>query len=140
MLELYLVGSCSSYNSVSLCQKSWDSSSLLTLSGQTTLCRQALPLHGRYTDICLLGDDEFSKHGLSQKMCFLCSLRAHLLRLLSEERGMQDGSLTRSEIQSPPGWTPLFCHGKCSDIFSLKWGLFQKLCCFRSLLAHPLLS
>ena len=140
MLELSLVGSCSSYESVSLCQQSWESCSLLTLSVQSTLCRQTLSLQGGCTNICLLGDDECPKHGLSQKMCFLCSLHAHLHRLLSEERATQDGSLTSSESQTPPGCTPLFYRGKCLDILSLSWGLSQKLCCFWSLLAHRLQS
>ena len=36
----------------------------------------------------------------------------------SEEHGTQDGSLNSSESQSPPGWTALFCCGKCPDILS----------------------
>jgi hypothetical protein len=44
-----LIRACSSHDSVSLCQQTWESSSLLSLSGQNTLCRQALLFQGRGT-------------------------------------------------------------------------------------------
>jgi hypothetical protein len=47
MLNLSLAGACSSCDSVSLCQHSWESSSHLSSSGQSTLCRQPLLLKGR---------------------------------------------------------------------------------------------
>jgi hypothetical protein len=48
---LSLAGACSSCHSVNLCQHSWESNSLLSLSGQSTLCWQALLLHGRYREV-----------------------------------------------------------------------------------------
>jgi hypothetical protein len=48
---LSLAGSCSSCDSVSLCQQSWESSSLLSLRSQTTFCRQGLLLQGKCTDV-----------------------------------------------------------------------------------------
>jgi hypothetical protein len=42
MIKLSLIGACSSCDSVSLCQHSWESNSHLSPSGQSTLCRQAL--------------------------------------------------------------------------------------------------
>jgi hypothetical protein len=48
---LSLVRACSSSDSVSLYQQTWETSSLLSFSGQSTLCRQALLLQGRCPDI-----------------------------------------------------------------------------------------
>jgi hypothetical protein len=69
-------------------------------------------------------------------MCCLCSLHAHLHRLVSEGQGTQDGSLACSGGQSPPGQTPLLWRGRCPDVWSLKRGLSQKLCHFCSLHSH----
>jgi hypothetical protein len=51
MLDVLVVSgwSFSSCDSVSLCQHSWESNSLLSLSGQSTLCRQAFFWQGRCT-------------------------------------------------------------------------------------------
>jgi hypothetical protein len=48
---LSLVRACSSRDSVSLYQQTWETRSILSFSGQSTLCRQALLLQGRCTDI-----------------------------------------------------------------------------------------
>jgi hypothetical protein len=48
---LCLVRACSSGDSVSLYQQTWETSSLLIFSGQSILCGQALFLQGRYPDI-----------------------------------------------------------------------------------------
>jgi hypothetical protein len=117
---LSLVGACSSRDSVNLCRQSWESSSLLTLSGQSTL-QASSPLAGKVHAL---------KQGMSQKICCLCSPHAHLHRLFSKGHGTQDGSLTCSGGQSPPGQTPLLWWGRCLDIWILKQGLSQKLCCF----------
>jgi hypothetical protein len=47
MIKLSLVGGCSFCDSVSLCQDSCECNSHLSSSGQSTLCREALLLHGR---------------------------------------------------------------------------------------------
>jgi hypothetical protein len=102
-------------------------------AGKLSSCRE-----GAQTYLCspsdvqtyLLADDEVPKQGLSQKMCCLCSLHAHLHRLVSEGHGTQDGSLTCSGGQSPPGQIPLLWWGRCPDIWSPKWGLSRKLCSF----------
>jgi hypothetical protein len=77
------------------------------------------------------------KWGLSQKLCHFSILHSHLRRLVSKGPWTQDGSLTCSGSQSPPGQTPLLWQGRCLDVWSPKWGLSQKLCRFCSLLAHP---
>ena len=46
-------------------------------------------------------------------MCCLCSLQAHLHRLVSEGPRTQDGFLTCSSSQSLP---------RCPDVWSPKWG------------------
>jgi hypothetical protein len=93
---LSLVGASFSCDSVSLCQQSWEFSSLLSLSGQSTLSRQALLLQGRCTEVwssdcsltCSGGQsppgwtpllwqgrcpDVWSpKQSLSQKLCCFC--------------------------------------------------------------------
>jgi hypothetical protein len=48
---LSLVRACSSGDSVSLYKQTWEASSLLSFSGQSILCRQALFLQGRCPDI-----------------------------------------------------------------------------------------
>jgi hypothetical protein len=45
-------------------------------------------------------------------MCCLCSLHAHLHRLVSEELWTQDGSPTCSGAQSFPRWPSLLLRGK----------------------------
>jgi hypothetical protein len=55
-------------------------------------------------------------------MCCLCSLQAHLHRLVSEEHWTQDGSLTCSGGQSPPRQTTLLWQNRCPDVWSLKRG------------------
>jgi hypothetical protein len=48
---LSLVRACSSGDSVSLYQQTWETSSLLSFSGQSILCKQALFLQGSCSDI-----------------------------------------------------------------------------------------
>jgi hypothetical protein len=112
--------------------------SLPSLSGQSTLCRQGALRSVVQT--CLLAEDEGPKLGRSQKLCRFCSLYSHLGRLVSDGPGTQDGSIPCSGSQSPPRWPPLLCQGRCLNLWSPKWGLFQKQCCFCSLLAHLLQS
>ena len=97
-------------------------------AGKLSSCREGAQRSGIQT--CLLAEDEGPKQGLSQKMCCLCSLHGHLHRLVSKGQETQDGSLTCSGSQSPPGQTPLLWQGRCPDVWILKWGLSQKLCCF----------
>ena len=99
-------------------------------AGKLSSCREGAQKSGIQT--CLLALDEGQKQGLPQKMCCLCSLHAHLHRLISEGHWTQDGSLTCSRGQSPPRQTLLLF----PDVWSLKQGLSQKLCCFCSLLSH----
>ena len=49
--QLLISGACSPGDYVSLYQQTWYTSSLLSFSGQSTLCRQALLLQGRCSDI-----------------------------------------------------------------------------------------
>jgi hypothetical protein len=107
---------------------SWVSVVRVVSAGKLSSCREGAQRSG--IQICLLAEDEGPKQGLSQKMCCLCSLQAYPHRLFSEGHGTQDGSLTCSGSQSPPGQTPLLWRGRCLDVWSLKRGLSQKLCCF----------
>jgi hypothetical protein len=68
-------------------------------------------------------------------MCCLCRLHNHLHRLVSEGCGTQDGSLTCSGGQSPPGQTPLLYRRRYPDVWSPKRVMSQKLCRFCNLLA-----
>jgi hypothetical protein len=117
---LSLVRACSACDSVSLYQQTWLSSSLLSFSGQRTLCRQALLLQGRCTGIWHLdlstGRREGPKQILSQKLCFfrlsqklcsLCSPHSHLRRLVSEGSRNQDGS-PRCSGKALPGMVDTF--------------------------------
>jgi hypothetical protein len=80
-------------------------------AGKVSSCREGAQISGVQT--CLLAEDEGLKQGLSQKMCCLCCLHAHLHRLVSKGHGTQDGSLTYCGDQSPPGQTPLLWQGRC---------------------------
>ena len=96
-------------------------------SGKLSSCGDGSQRSGVQT--CLLAEDEGWKQGLSQMMCCLCTLHACLHRLVSKGHRTQDGSLSCSGGQSPPGQTPLLWRGRCLDVWSPKWGLSQKLCC-----------
>jgi hypothetical protein len=113
---------------------SWISVVRILSAGKLISCREGAQISGVHT--CFLADDEGLKQGLAQKMCCLCSLHAHLHSLVSEGHGTQDGSLTRSGGQRPPRQTTLIWRGKCPDVWSLKRGLSQKLCCFCSPHSH----
>ena len=69
-------------------------------------------------------------------MCFICSLHAHLHGLISEGQGTQDGSLTCSGGQSPPGQSPLLWQVRFLDVWCPKSVLSQKLCRFCSPHSH----
>jgi hypothetical protein len=73
---------------------------------------------------------------LSQKLCCFCSLHSPLCRLVSEGPGTQSVSFTCSGSQSPPRQAPLLWQGRFPDVWSLKQGLCQKLCCFCSPNSH----
>ena len=90
-------------------------------SGNLSSCREGAQRSGVQT--CLLAEDEGPKQGLSQKMGFLCSLCAHLHRLVSEGPKTQDGSLTCSGGQSPPGRPPLLWRRRCPGCLQPKTGL-----------------
>ena len=79
-------------------------------AGKLFSCRKGAQRSGIQTS--LLAEGESPKQGLSQKMCCLCCLHAHLHKLVSEGPVTQDGSLACSGGQSPPVWTPLLCQGK----------------------------
>ena len=113
--------------------------SLTCLGSQSPTRQTPLLWQGRCPDVWSL------KLGLSLKLCCFClsqklccfySLHSHLRRLISEGPGTQDGSLSCSGSQSPPERTSLLWQGRCSDVWSLKQGLSQKLCLFCSLQSH----
>jgi hypothetical protein len=159
-----LVRACSSHDSVSLYQQTWETSSLLNFIVQCTFFRQALLLPGRCTDIWHSNlppsEDEGLKQGLSQKLCWfplsqrLCSFciqHSHLNRLVSDRSWTRDGSprCSSKALMSGGGGvgrgtdtSPL--PGKVPGCLEPKTGLPQKLCGFcllQKLLAsvvHPL--
>ena len=61
-------------------------------AGKLSSCREGAKISGVQT--CLLAEDEGLEQGLSQKMCCLHSLQAHLHRLVSEGQVTKDGSLS----------------------------------------------
>jgi hypothetical protein len=126
-----VAGGCSSCDSVSLCQQSWASSTLLSLSGQSTLCRQALLFRegaqSSGIQTCLLAEDEGQKQDLSQKMCCFCSLCANLHRQVSEGPGTKVAPSPAPAGRALSRQTPLLCQGRCPDVWSSKLGLSQKL-------------
>ena len=89
-----LVRACSSCDSVSLYQQTWETSSLLSFSGQSTLCRQALLLKGRCTDIWRsdLPPGRRCRHetGPVPEVVSFCSPHSYLCRLVLEGSGNQD--------------------------------------------------
>jgi hypothetical protein len=93
-----LAGACSSCDSISLCQHSWGSNPLLSFSGQSILCRQALLLQGRCTEVWSSdlppGWRWRPKRTLSKKLCCFCGPLAVLHRLVSGRPRIQDGALT----------------------------------------------
>jgi hypothetical protein len=139
MFKLSLVEACSSCDSVSLCQQSWESNSHLTSSGQSTVCRQALPLQGRCTGIWhsdlppgwrwMLKTGPVSEAVLLRPVTeavSFCSPHSHLHRLVSVGSGNQDGSPRcfckplqgRADTSPLAGWTPLLWQGRCLDVWS----------------------
>jgi hypothetical protein len=105
--------------------------------GKLSSCREGAQISVVWT--CLLTEGEGQKQGLSQKLyhfclsqklCSFCSSHSHLCRLVTEGSGTQDGSPRSSAVEpTRVGWTPLL-RGRCPDVWSLKWVLCQKLCCF----------
>jgi hypothetical protein len=115
LFQLPLVRAYSFCDSVSLYQQMWVTSSLLSFSGRSTLCRQFLLLQGRCTDIWLLdlppGRRWRPETGpVSEAVLLLpvpeavsfCNPHSHLCRLVSEGSGNQYGS-TRCSGKSLPG-------------------------------------
>ena len=83
----------------------WESNSLLSLSGQSTLCIQALLLQGRYTEIWSTDSPpcwRWRPEGtLSKKLCCFCGLHTLLWGLVSERPGIQDSILTWVPLSEP---------------------------------------
>jgi hypothetical protein len=72
--------------------------------------------------ICLLAEDEGQKQGLSQKICCFSSQQTLQCRLVSEGPGIQNGSLTCLDSQSPPKWPSPLWQGRYSNVWSPKKG------------------
>ena len=100
-----LARACSSCDSVSLCQQTWESSSLLSLSvrvliaGKLSSCREDAQIS--VIETCLLAEDDGLKQGLSQKLCWFCLSQrlcsfciqhSHLHRVVSEISWTRDDS------------------------------------------------
>jgi hypothetical protein len=121
-----MVRACSSCDSVSLYQQTWETSTLLSFSDQSTLCRQALLLQGRYTDIwlqtCLLTENEGLKQGLSQKL-----VTSVVNSLTCTDQSQRDPG---TKMAPPGAQTKPSRQGRCLDVWRLKRGLPQKLCGF----------
>jgi hypothetical protein len=91
-------------------------------AGKLSSCREGEQRSGVQT--CLLAEDEGPKQACPRNGLPLqsaCSLHSEH-RLVSEGPKTQDGSLTCSGGQSPPGRPPLLWRGRCPDVCSLKQG------------------
>ena len=112
----------------------------MSFNSQSTLCRHALLLQGRYTDIWLsdlppgrrwrseTGPDPeaVSLHPVPEAVSF-CSPHSHLRRLVSEGSGNKDGFPSCSGKSFQVVWTPLLWQERCLDVWSPKRGLPLKL-------------
>jgi hypothetical protein len=116
VLLLILLASISSLGSPAL---SWVSVVRVFSARNLSSCGESAQRSGFQT--CLLAEDEGPKQGLSQKMCFLCSLCIHLHRLVSKGPGTQDGLLSCSGGQSPHRRPLLLWWRRCPDVWSWKW-------------------
>ena len=87
-------------------------------AGKLSSCREGAQISGIQT--CLLAENEGLKQGLSQKMYCLCSLQAHLHRLISEGCGTKISPALA--VRTLPGQTPLLWQGRCPDVWSPKRG------------------
>jgi hypothetical protein len=109
MFQLSLARACSSWDSLILCQYSWESNSLLSPRGQITLSSQALLWQGRCREVWSSdlppGWRWRPKGTLSKKLCCFCGQCALLCGLVSERSRIQDGFLPESQSQSPL-WRP----------------------------------
>jgi hypothetical protein len=123
---LSLIGVCSSCDSVSLCQQTWESSSLLSLSGQSTLCRQALLLQGKCPDIWL-------KMKAQNRACRRRCVSSAVCTLTCTDWSPRDRghkmALSPALVVRALLGRYLFSGGD-GGVRSPKRGLFQKLCCF----------
>jgi hypothetical protein len=109
---LSLVRACSSGDSVSLYQQTWETSSLLWVSviwalsaGMLSSCSQGAQISGFQT--CLLSEDEGPKQGLFQKLCSFCSRHSHLHNIVFERSWTRNGS-PRCSGKTLPGGADTF--------------------------------
>ena len=132
-----LVRACSSSDSVSLYQQIWETRSLLSLSGLSTLCRQAFLLQGRCTEIWPSdlppGRRLKPETGPVPEAVSFFSPHSHLCKLVSGGSRNQDSPPGAPAKPSQVGRTPLLWQGRCPDGWSLKPCLPQKLRFLQSL-------
>jgi hypothetical protein len=111
LLSLSLVRAYSSCDSVILSQQTGETSSLLSFSGQSLLCRQALLFQGRCTDIWCSdlppGRRCRPKTGPVPEAVSFCSPYSHLFRLVYVESGIQY-VYRRCSDKALPGWTDTY--------------------------------
>ena len=119
-----LVRACSSSDSVSLYQQTWETSSLLSFSDQSTFsgtlssCMEGAQISGIWT--CLLAEDDGLKQALSQKLCSFCSWHSHLHNLVSGGHGLEMAPPCAQAKPSQMVQTPLLWQGRCPVIWSQK--------------------
>jgi hypothetical protein len=133
-----------SCDSVSLCQHSWESNSLLTPSAQSTLCRPPLLLQESIqrfvSQLSLLDEDEGPK-GSCPRSSLASVVQAHSWADWSlRDPGYKMVPSPVSWGQSPPWRLALCWWGRCAEVWVSDlppgWGwrpectLSKKLCCF----------
>jgi hypothetical protein len=105
---------------------SWVSVVRALSAGRLSSFREGAQISGIQT--CLLAEDEGLKQDLSEKL--LASV-VHTLTCADLSRWSLGTKLSPADALAIPSWagqTPILCQGWCSDVWSLKRGLPQKLC------------
>jgi hypothetical protein len=107
---LSLLRACSSGDSVSLYKQTCEGSTLLSFSGQSILCRQALFLQGRYPDIwCSNRSPGRSCFPLTRGLRIPCGILWGPLWVSGDPAGKVARGLSGAERACAPGQARLVC-------------------------------
>jgi hypothetical protein len=107
---LSLLRACSSGDSVSLYKQTWEGSSLLSFSGQSILCRQALFMQGRYPDIwCSNQTPGRSCVPLTRGLRIPCGILCGPARVSGDSAGKVPWGSSGAEGACAPGQARVAC-------------------------------